>query len=153
MGFPSRKEDRGIENFSETYPKEYEVLMERMSGILLADEEFKDRMNLFEKAKSEGKIPYQGLTKSVKISSALADVIGVEKVSRSKCIQLLWDYLKKHNLQHPMDPSNFIPDEKMAKVFGKEKCRAFGMAKFLDLHILDYSEDTRGDLKISDLLK
>ena len=38
------------------------------------------------------------------------------------------------------DPENkqyFTPDKKMAKVFGADKIRGFGMAKFLSQHLSD----------------
>ena len=40
-----------------------------------------------------------------------------------------------HNLQDPANKQFFTPDKKMAKVFGNDKIRAFGMAKFLSAHL------------------
>merc|ERR1712010_57240 len=72
-----------------------------------------------------------GLTKPLKLSAALADIVGKKEASRAECIKQLWAYLKKHNLQDPENKQYFTPDKKMAKVFGTEKIRGFGMAKFL----------------------
>ena len=47
----------------------------------------------------------------------------------------LWAYLKKNNLQDPENKQFFIPDKKMAKVFGTERMRAFAMSKFLSAHL------------------
>jgi len=38
-------------------------------------------------------------------------------------------------LQDPENKQYFVPDEKMIPIFGKEKVRAFGMAKFLKTHL------------------
>ena len=71
----------------------------------------------------------------MKLSADLADIVGKKEASRSECIKLLWAYLKKNNLQDPENKQYFTPDKKMAKVFGTERIRAFGMAKFLSAHL------------------
>merc|ERR1712029_840738 len=71
-----------------------------------------------------------GLTKPMKLSADLADIVGKKEASRAECIKLLWAYLKKNNLQDPENKQFFTPDKKMAKVFGNDRIRAFGMAKF-----------------------
>ena len=40
-----------------------------------------------------------------------------------------------HNLQDPANKQFFTPDKKMAKVFGSEKIKAFGMTKYLKEHL------------------
>merc|ERR1711878_199220 len=76
-----------------------------------------------------------GLPKPMKLSADLADIVGKKEASRAECIKLLWAYLKKNNLQTPDNKQYFIPDKKMAKVFGSDRIRAFGMAKFLSSHL------------------
>merc|ERR1711936_207494 len=76
-----------------------------------------------------------GLTKPMKVSADLADVIGTKEASRAQCIKLLWKYLKEHNLQDSENKQYFFPDKKMGKIFGTERIRAFGMAKFLGAHL------------------
>jgi upstream activation factor subunit UAF30 len=76
-----------------------------------------------------------GLTKPMKVSAELADVVGMKEASRAQCIKMLWKYLKDHNLQDPENKQYFFPDKKMAKIFGSERIRAFGMAKFLGAHL------------------
>merc|ERR1712079_136206 len=68
-----------------------------------------------------------GLTKPMKLSADLADIVGKKEASRAECIKQLWAYIKKNNLQDP--------EKKMAKVFGSDRIRAFGMAKFLSAHL------------------
>lgn len=76
-----------------------------------------------------------GLKKPMKLSSELADIVGMKEASRAECNKQLWAYIKKNNLQDPANKQFFIPDDKMAKVFGKDKIRGFGMMKFLKDHI------------------
>ena len=68
----------------------------------------------------------------MKLSDDLAAIIGKDKASRAQAVKLCWAYVKEHNLQ---DGGFFTPDEKMAKVFGNDRIRAFGMAKFLSAHL------------------
>ena len=75
-----------------------------------------------------------GLTKPMKLSAELADIVGKKEASRAECIKQLWAYLKKNNLQDPENMQYFTPDKKMAKIFGSDKVRAFGMAKYLSRH-------------------
>ena len=58
----------------------------------------------------------QGLTKPMKLSAELAEVVGMKEASRAECIKQLWAYLKKNNLQDPENKQYFTPDKKMAKV-------------------------------------
>merc|ERR1712020_66891 len=76
-----------------------------------------------------------GLTKPMKLSADLAAIVGKDEASRAECIKELWAYLKKNNLQDPANKQFFTPDKKMAKVFGTDRIRAFGMAKFLSAHL------------------
>merc|ERR1712203_115258 len=76
-----------------------------------------------------------GLTKPMKLSADLAAIVGKDEASRAECIKLLWAYLKKNNLQDHENKQYFTPDKKMAKVFGSDRIRAFGMAKFLSAHL------------------
>ena len=57
-----------------------------------------------------------GLTKPMKLSADLADIVGKKEASRAECIKQLWAYIKKNNLQDPENKQFFTPDKKMAKV-------------------------------------
>ena len=65
-----------------------------------------------------------GLTKPMKLSSDLADIVGKKEASRAECIKLLWAYLKKNNLQDPENKQYIFPDKKMAKVNFSSKMAA-----------------------------
>jgi upstream activation factor subunit UAF30 len=76
-----------------------------------------------------------GLTKPMKVSDDLEAIIGVSEASRPECSKLLWAYIKENNLQRPTNKQYFTPDKKMAKIFGKDEIRGFGMQKFLGAHL------------------
>ena len=79
-----------------------------------------------------------GLTKPMKLSPELAALIGAkkdEKLSRPEVVKRLWAYIKEKKLQDPENKQFFVPDKLMEPIFGKEKIRAFGMAKYLKTHL------------------
>ena len=76
-----------------------------------------------------------GMTKPMKLSDDLADIVGKKEASRAECTKECWAYLKENNLQDPKNKQYFTPDKKMAKVFGTDRIRALGMAKFFSAHM------------------
>lgn len=65
-------------------------------------------------------------------STALAEVIGDEQVTRGEAIKKIWDYIKKNDLQDPKDKRSIIPDSKLEKVFGsKESVNMFRLSSIL----------------------
>merc|ERR1711981_169071 len=82
------------------------------------------------------KMPGGGITQSHRLSPELSAIVGVKEASRGELMKLLWAYLKKNNLQCDDNKQYFIPDKKMAKVFGTEKLRGFGMSKHIGAHLL-----------------
>ena len=88
--------------------------------------------------KTDGPHKPRGASIPLNISPVLANIIGTkeqEQVSIAQVMNRLWLYLKLHKLQDPLNGQYFIPDEKIAPVFGKEKLRAFGMLKHLKAHL------------------
>merc|ERR1712110_58176 len=81
-----------------------------------------------------------GFTKPMKLSTELADICGTSVASRAECVKFLWAYLKKHNLQEPENKQFFVPDKKMAKIFGTEKLRGFSMTKHIGAHLTPIDE-------------
>merc|ERR1712107_838113 len=79
-----------------------------------------------------------GLTKPLNLSAELADLVGAkkgEKLSRAEVVKRLWAHIKGQKLQDSENKQYFTPDAKMIPIFGKDKVRAFGMAKFLKTHL------------------
>merc|ERR1711872_763154 len=75
-------------------------------------------------------------TKKFKLSADLAAIIGKKEASRPEITKDLWAYLKKNNLQDQENKQFFTPDKKMAKIFGKDKLKAFTMSKFINAHLI-----------------
>ena len=75
------------------------------------------------------------LEKPIKLSPDLAAIVGKNETSRAELMKLLWAYLKNNNLQCEDNETFFVPDEKMAKVFGKDTMRVFSMAKHYRPHL------------------
>merc|ERR1712080_44775 len=79
-----------------------------------------------------------GLTKPMKLSTELSAIVGTkkeERLSRPEVVKKLWAYIKEKNLQDADNKQFFTPDKTMQPVFGKDKVRAFGMAKYLKGHL------------------
>lgn len=61
-----------------------------------------------------------------KLSPALTELLGIEVETRPRIIAALWHYVKARKLQLPSDPSFFMCDPPLRKVFGEDKVK-FGM--------------------------
>ncbi len=73
----------------------------------------------------------------MKISEALAAVVGKGPMPRTEVTKKLWAYIKANNLQDPKNKRNILPDEKLAKVFGgtKKSVNMFEMTKLVNKHL------------------
>jgi SWIB/MDM2 domain len=49
--------------------------------------------------------------------------------------QDLWEYIRSHNLQNPENRREILADDKLRKVFGKDKVTMFEMNKHLAGHL------------------
>merc|ERR1712083_934902 len=78
-----------------------------------------------------------GLTKPLKLSAELKKLLASEEdeMSRPQVVKALWAHIKANKLQDPDNKQYFTPDKAMEGIFGTEKIRAFGMAKFLKGHL------------------
>ncbi|XP_061342340.1 SWI/SNF complex component SNF12 homolog [Gastrolobium bilobum] len=61
------------------------------------------------------------------VSAQLSKVLGIEFDTRPRIIAALWHYVKSRKLQSPNDPSFFMCDASLQRVFGEEKMK-FSMA-------------------------
>ena len=68
-------------------------------------------------------------------SADLAAVVGSGTMARGEVVSKVWEYIKAHKLQNPDDGREIIADDKLRKVFGKDKCTMFEMNKFLAQHL------------------
>ena len=76
------------------------------------------------------------LQKALQPSEELAAVVGGSApLPRSEAVSKVWDYIKAHNLQNPEDRREILADDKLRKVFGKDKVTMFEMNKHLAQHL------------------
>lgn len=61
------------------------------------------------------------------VSAQLSKVLGIEFDTRPRIVAALWHYVKSRKLQSPNDPSFFMCDASLQRVFGEEKMK-FSMA-------------------------
>ncbi|KQP10461.1 MAG: SWIB/MDM2 domain-containing protein [Methylobacterium sp.] len=84
--------------------------------------------------KAEGAKP-NALQQPLKPSPELAAVVGEASLPRGEVVSKVWEYIKKHELQNPENKREILADDKLKKVFGKDKCTMFEMNKHLAAHL------------------
>ena len=75
-----------------------------------------------------------GLTKRMKLSKELQDIVGKERESRSEVVKDIWKYIKENKLQDPQNKRFFFPDKKLATIFGSKKIFTFKMSALMEPH-------------------
>lgn len=74
--------------------------------------------------------------KPLKVSAALAEVVGSGPMPRSEVVKKLWAYIKKHDLQDKTNRRNINADENLKAVFGgKKTVNMFEMTKLVSKHL------------------
>ena len=86
-----------------------------------------------EKKSNGGKA--NALQKPLQPSEELAAVVGSEPLPRGQVVSKMWDYIRSHNLQNPENRREILADDKLRKVFGKDKVTMFEMNKHLAQHL------------------
>ena len=76
-----------------------------------------------------------GLQKPLKPSEELGAVVGSRPLSRSQVVSKMWEYIRSHNLQNPENRREILADDRLRKVFGKDKVTMFEMNKHLTQHL------------------
>ena len=82
---------------------------------------------------SEGRA--NALQKPVQPSAALAAVVGPDSLPRTAVVSKVWDYIRTHKLQNPENRREILADDKLRKVFGRDKVTMFEMNKHLAQHL------------------
>ena len=85
-------------------------------------------------AKAAGGKP-NALQQTLKPSEALAAVVGPGPLPRGEVVSKIWDYIKSNNLQDPANRREILADDKLGKIFGKDKVSMFEMNKHLARHL------------------
>ena len=75
------------------------------------------------------------LMKPLQPSKELGAVVGNDPIPRPQVVKKLWDYIKSNNLQNPANKREIKADEKLKKVFGKDKVTMFEMNKHVAAHL------------------
>ena len=86
-----------------------------------------------EKKASAGKT--NGLQKPLQPSEELAAVVGSDPLPRGQVVSKMWEYIRLHNLQNPENRREILADDKLRRVFGKDKVTMFEMNKHLAGHL------------------
>jgi len=76
-----------------------------------------------------------GLQRPVTPSSDLAAITGSDPLPRSQVVSKVWDHIRKNNLQNPQNKREIMADDKLRKIFGKDRCSMFEMNKHLPRHL------------------
>lgn len=87
------------------------------------------------KAAAAKKDKPNALQQPLKPSAELAAVVGEGPLPRAEVVSKVWSYIKAENLQNPKDKREILADEKLKKVFGKDKVTMFEMNKHLAAHL------------------
>ena len=70
----------------------------------------------------------------LKLSAELADIVGKEVANRKEIIGKLNVYVKANNLLDPKNSQFFIPDKKMAEIFGPNSVKLLNMRYYISDH-------------------
>lgn len=62
-------------------------------------------------------------------------VIGSAPLSRGEVVNKVWDYIKSHNFQNPENRRRDFLDDKLKRVFGKDRVTMFETNKHLAQHL------------------
>ncbi len=87
------------------------------------------------KPKAEAGAKPNALQQPLKPSAELGAIVGTSPLPRGEVVSKVWEYIKKHNLQNPENKREIVADDKLKKVFGKDKCSMFEMNKHLAAHL------------------
>ena len=75
------------------------------------------------------------LQKPLQPSQELAAVVGSSPLARGQAVSKIWEYIRSHDLQNPENRREILADDKLRKVFGKDKVSMFEMNKHLSNHL------------------
>lgn len=80
--------------------------------------------------------PNPAFMKPMKISDALAEVVGSKPLPRTEVTKKLWAYIKKNKLQDQVNKRMINADANLKAVFGgKNKVSMFEMTKLVSKHL------------------
>ena len=75
------------------------------------------------------------LQQPLRPSAELAAVVGPGPLPRGEVVSKVWEYIKSNNLQNPENRREILADDKLGRVFGKDRVTMFEMNKHLARHL------------------
>ena len=75
------------------------------------------------------------LQQPLRPSAELAAVVGPGPLPRTEVVGKIWEYIKSNNLQNPEDRREILADDRLGKVFGKDRVTMFEMNRYLAQHL------------------
>ncbi|AWN48681.1 hypothetical protein DK419_21905 [Methylobacterium terrae] len=75
------------------------------------------------------------LQKPLQPTPELSAIVGDKPIPRGEVVSKVWEYIRKHSLQNPENKREILADDKLKKVFGKDKATMFEMNKYLAQHL------------------
>ncbi|KFK44945.1 hypothetical protein AALP_AA1G323100 [Arabis alpina] len=77
----------------------------------------------------------KGILKLVRVSPPLASFSGETELSRATAVKKVWEYVKLHNLQNPLNKREIQCDDKLKAIFaGKDTVGITEVMKLLSPH-------------------
>ena len=86
------------------------------------------------KKKAAAKAP-SAFAKPLEPSKELAAIVGSDPLPRTEVVSKVWDYIRKHKLQHSENKRAITADPKLPAVFGQTKATMLKMNTFLAKHL------------------
>ena len=75
------------------------------------------------------------LQQPLRPSAELAAVVGPGPLPRGEVVSKIGEYIKANNLQTPENRREILADDRLGKVFGKDRVTMFEMNKHLARHL------------------
>eukprot|EP00557_Chaetoceros_sp_GSL56_P006835 CAMPEP_0176497280 /NCGR_PEP_ID=MMETSP0200_2-20121128/11637_1 /TAXON_ID=947934 /ORGANISM="Chaetoceros sp., Strain GSL56" /LENGTH=207 /DNA_ID=CAMNT_0017895277 /DNA_START=153 /DNA_END=772 /DNA_ORIENTATION=+ len=69
------------------------------------------------------------------LSPQLAQFLGKKEETRPQVVKLLWDYIKKNNLQNPDNRKEIKFDETLRTLFKVDGCTMIHLSKYISAHV------------------
>jgi len=79
--------------------------------------------------------PNAAFMKPMTPSAALAKIVGAKALPRTEVTRKLWEYIKEHKLQDPVNKRQINGDAAIAEVFGKPSVTMFEMTQLVGKHL------------------
>jgi upstream activation factor subunit UAF30 len=133
----SNLSEKGKEMYNEMAEKDKERYRKEMEKYVpMSDTELNKLKAKAEKEKQE-KSENSGFKKPYKCSERLKTFLnGQETISRAQLTREMWKYFKEKNLMDPENKQFVVSDDKLFKLIGERRFKAFGFMKYLSKDLI-----------------